>query len=220
MFCLLVRLSSYPLLIIYLSLIVDAHTAHHLYHECLKGELMQRRTVILVSHHVQLCAPGANYIIALDNGRVLFEGSKEVFYSSGTMKTLIRSTESSGKVDDEEKVTLEKEEEVLVEELDPPSETSSTVVPSTPATIKANKKPARKLMEEERRAVGRVARGIWETYIRACGNVWYWSLFISFLIIVSASPVLENGWLRYDIAIALTMYTLLTNLLATGQILL
>ena len=221
MFCLLVRLSSYPLLIIYLSLIVDAHTAHHLYHECLKGELMQRRTVILVSHHVQLCAPGANYIIALDNGRVLFEGSKEVFYSSGTMKTLIRSTESSGKVDDEEKVTLEKGEETEeLGKLDPPSETSSTVAPSSPPSTQADKKPARKLMEEEKREVGRVARTVWETYIRANGNVWYWSLFISFLIIVSASPVLENGWMRYDIAIALTMYTLLTNLLATGQILL
>ena len=163
---------------------------------------MQGRTVILVSHHLQLCAPGASYITALDNGRVLFEGSKEVFYSSGIMKTLIQSTESSGEMFDEEKVTSEEgEETALAEELDQSSETSSTVAPSTPAFIKVNKKPARKLMEEEQRAVGRIARPVWETYIRACGNVWYWSLFISFLIIVSASPVLENGWLRYDIPI-------------------
>ena len=195
-------LSSYTLLIICLSQsIVDAHTAHHLYHECLKGELMQGRTVILVSHHVQLCAPGASYIAALDNGRVVFEGSKEDFYGSGIIKTLVQSTESSvEEVDDKEgKVVSEKEQEaVLVEELDPPSETSSTVAASTPASIKADKKPARKLVEEEKRAVGRIGRDIWETYIRACGNVWYWLLFIIFLIIASASPVLENGWLRYD----------------------
>ena len=215
--------SSYPLFIIYLSQsIVDAHTAHHLYHECLKGELMQGRTIILVSHHLQLCAPGASYITALDNGRVLFEGSKEAFHSSGIMKTLVQSTESSGDVDDREgKVTSEKGEEIiLAEELNPSSETSSTVAQSNPASIKADKKPARKLMEEEKRAVGRVARTVWETYIRACGNVWYWSLFISFLIMVSASPVLENGWLRYDILIASTMYILLTDLLGTGQMLL
>jgi hypothetical protein len=202
-------LSSYLLLIIYLSqLIVDAHTAHHLYHECIKGELMQGRTIILVSHHLQLCAPGANYIIALDNGSVLFEGSKEGFYSSGIMKTLVHSTESSVEMDDnlkEGEVTSEKGGETgLAEEPNPPSETSSTVAPSTPASIKADKKPARKLIEEEKRAVGRVARTVWETYIRACGNVWYWSLLISFLIIVSTSPVLENGWLKYDIPIALT----------------
>ena len=195
-------LSSCSFIIINLSQsVVDAHTAFHLYHECLKGELMQGRTVILVSHHVQLCAPGASYITALDNGRVLFEGSKEDFYGSGIIKTLVQSTGSSGEVDDkEEKVFSEKEgESVLVKELDPLSPTTSTVAPSTSTSIKSNKKPARKLVEEEKRAVGRIGRDIWETYIRACGNVWYWLLFITFLIIASASPVLENGWLRYEI---------------------
>ena len=198
MFCLLVRLSSYPLLIIYLSLIVDAHTAHHLYHECLKGELMQGRTIILVSHHVQLCAPGASYITALDNGRVLFEGSKEGFYSSGVMKTLVQSTDFPGEVNDKEaKVTWEERiETVLAKEQDPSSETCSTVAPSIPTP---NRKPARKFVEEEKRAVGRIGRDIWERYIRACGKLWYWLLFIAFLIIASVSPVLENGWLRYEI---------------------
>ena len=162
---------------------------------------MQGRTVILVSHHVQLCAPGASYITALDNGRVLFEGSKEDFYSSGIMKTLVQTADISGEmVDKERKVTSEKENEtVLAEELYPPTETSSTVASSIPASIKANKKPPRKLVEEEKRAVGHIGRDIWETYIRACGNVWYWLLFIAFLIIASASPVLENGWLRYEV---------------------
>jgi len=159
---------------------------------------MRGRTVILVSHHVQLCAPGASYIAALDNGRVVFEGSKEAFYSSGIISTLVHSTKSSGETED--KVTLEKAEEtVLIEEVDPQSETSSTLAPSAPASVKMDKKPARKLVEEEKRAVGRIDRAVWETYIRACGNMWYWLLFIPVLIIASASPVFENGWLRYGI---------------------
>lgn len=51
---------------------VDAHTAPLLPpppNECPKGELMKGRTTVLVSHHVQLCAPGAKYIVALENGR-------------------------------------------------------------------------------------------------------------------------------------------------------
>lgn len=48
--------------LIYGSL-VDAHTAHHLFEKCIKGNLMRGRTVILVSHHVQLCAPDAKYIV-------------------------------------------------------------------------------------------------------------------------------------------------------------
>ena len=210
------RLSSYPLLFLSQSL-VDAHTAHHLYHKCLKGELMQGRTIILVSHHVQLCAPGASYITALDNGRVKYEGSKEGFYNSGIMKTLVQSTstEFPGEMNDREgKVTSEKDKEsVLAGEVDLPwSETNSTVVPSTAPSIKAIKKPARKLVEEEKRAVGRIGRDIWETYIRASGNAWYWFLFIAFFIVASASPVLENGWLRYEITYCFDSVYLVINL--------
>ena len=55
-------------------LAVDAHTAHHLYYECLKGDLMRGRTVILVSHHVQLTAPGAAYVVSLENGLLQYAG--------------------------------------------------------------------------------------------------------------------------------------------------
>jgi len=156
---------------------------------------MKGRTIILVSHHVQLCAPEASYVVALDNGRVLFEGAKDAFYSSGILSTLVQSGEVGDKGDGEEKVLLEQvEEKVLSEQTEPQSESSSTVA-STPASVK-EKKPARKLVEEEKRAVGRIGRDIWLTYIRACGNGWYWALFIFILLVASASPVLENGWLR------------------------
>jgi len=162
---------------------------------------MRGRTIILVSHHVQLCAPGASYIAALDNGRVVFEGSKEAFYGSGILNTLIHSTESSGETAEmKDKLTLEKAEEaVLIEEADPQSETSSTLATQAPASVKMEKKPARKLVEDEKRLVGRIDRAIWVTYFHACGNVWYWLLFVSVLIIVSVSAVVDHGWLRYGI---------------------
>lgn len=49
---------------------VDAHTAQFIVQECLAGELVQDRTVILVSHHVALCLPVAEYMICLKDGRV------------------------------------------------------------------------------------------------------------------------------------------------------
>ncbi|KAF9450615.1 P-loop containing nucleoside triphosphate hydrolase protein [Macrolepiota fuliginosa MF-IS2] len=179
---------------------VDAHTAYHLYTECLKGELMHGRTVILVSHHVQLCAPGAKYIVALDNGRLQFEGSSEAFFVSSAMRTLLQSTDGTPATDEEEKEVLTKaEEEVLnVSENtgESSSEASSTIAPA-PSETKKERKAPRKLIEEEKRAVGRIGRDIWETYIWACGDGWYWSIFISILIAASISPVAENGWLRY-----------------------
>jgi ABC-type phosphate/phosphonate transport system ATPase subunit len=92
------RLIHVSLLFFLSQSIVAAHTAHFLHHECLKGKLMQGRTVILVSHHVQLCASGASYITALDNGGVLFEGSKRTFYGSG----IAQNIGTSGEHDDEE----------------------------------------------------------------------------------------------------------------------
>ncbi|GAA5837596.1 hypothetical protein JCM11251_002021 [Rhodosporidiobolus azoricus] len=65
---------------------VDAHTAAHIYEKCLKGPLLEGRTVILVSHHVQLTAPGAAYVVELDNGRIKFSGSSADFLNSDSFK--------------------------------------------------------------------------------------------------------------------------------------
>ena len=167
--------------------------------ECLKGELMKGRTVVLVSHHVQLCAPGAKYIVALDNGRLQFEGSSEAFLASSIMKTLVQTTDNVSKEDKEELVKAEENVLIALPEKNggSSSETSSTITP-TSSQVKKERKPPRKLVEEEKRAVGRIGREIWETYIWACGNGWYWMIFMSILIAASLSPVLENGWLRYD----------------------
>lgn len=43
---------------------VDAETAHHIFENALKGPLLRGRTVVLVSHHVQLCVPGSDYIVS------------------------------------------------------------------------------------------------------------------------------------------------------------
>ncbi|KAK0203733.1 multidrug resistance-associated ABC transporter [Desarmillaria ectypa] len=176
---------------------VDAHTAHHLYHECLKGELMHGRTVILVSHHVQLCAEGAGYIVALDNGRVQFEGTREDFQKSGVMRSLVQS----GFVDDKDDAADDKEEEAIETGFGSgdESESSSTVAPASEVadTKTVSKKPPRKLVEEEKRAVGRIGKDIWLTYINACGSSIYWSVFLGVFILAALSPVAENGWLKY-----------------------
>lgn len=176
---------------------VDAHTAHHLYEKCLKGELTRGRTLILVSHHVQLCSPGASYVVALDNGRVMFSGDSQAFKASGVMDKLVQSDNGESKESAEPEV---QDSEIIkvVEEHDSQSESSSTVAPTTadeePPTEK--KKVPRKLIEEEKRAVGRIGREVWKCYVFACGAGWYWLLFIFSMSLAAASPVLENGWLR------------------------
>ncbi|EKM77362.1 hypothetical protein AGABI1DRAFT_130448 [Agaricus bisporus var. burnettii JB137-S8] len=205
---------------------VDAHTASHLYTECLKGSLMRGRTVILVSHHVQLCAPGAKYIVALDNGRLQFAGGSEAFFASPVVKTLLQSTESDSATDGEEKDAVAKAEESVLTTIEKAAESSSSASSTIAPVVAKERKAPRKLVEEEKRAVGRISRDIWATYIQACGNGWYWALFILILIAAALSPVLENSWLRYWSAEAMkameadrespvffiTVYTILTGI--------
>ncbi|EPQ52410.1 hypothetical protein GLOTRDRAFT_26339, partial [Gloeophyllum trabeum ATCC 11539] len=184
---------------------VDAHTAHHLYHECLTGELMRGRTVILVSHHVQLCAPRASFIVALDNGRVQYQGGYEDFGTSGVLSTLVQSNTADPSDDKEEAAVATVEEEIEEVEIQAQSgsqtefnsETSSTAATNADSEVKAEKKKSpRKLVEEEKRAVGRIGKDIWATYVKACGDHWYWILFALSLLLATLSPVFENGWLK------------------------
>lgn len=170
---------------------------------------MRGRTVILVSHHVQLCAPDASYIVALENGRILYKGDRHGFQSSGVINSLAHSgvVESTGREETEAVVRDAKEEFLLIDEdgggSSPPttevlSEDSSIGgVSPVNATVERTKKGPRKLVEDETRAVGRVGRPVWETYIKACGGVPYWLIFGALFLLAAVSPVAENGWLRY-----------------------
>jgi ABC-type multidrug transport system fused ATPase/permease subunit len=172
---------------------VDAHTAQHLYTECLKGDLMRGRTVILVSHHVALCAPGAAYVVALDNGRLSFAGPSSEFLGSAVMETLVQSkTQEAEDPEDPEAIADEKAEP------GPSSETASTItaVANDSNQTKDKKKGPRKLVEEEKRAVGRVSANIWMTYIKAVGTAPYWLIFVVLHLLGAVVPVVENSWLR------------------------
>lgn len=147
---------------------------------------MQGRTVILVSHHVQLCAPGAGYVVALDNGRVTFQGSREEFQNSGVMGGLVQSTTAE---------ILDLKEETAIGALDLPANKESDGAQLEVA--KAEKKPARKFFEDEQRAVGRVAWSVWKSYILACGSASYWALFALIFAVAALAPLAENGWLSY-----------------------
>ncbi|KZV66005.1 ATP-binding cassette transporter [Peniophora sp. CONT] len=194
---------------------VDAHTAHHLFEECLKGELMRGRTIVLVSHHVQLCAPGAKYVVALENGRVLYEGPSAEFQKGAVVRSLVQSEHSATKEEEakaEAEDKLKAEEPTIEEEFAQAdagssssvsaeaSEVSSTAVTATTADGKGAievKKSPRKVVEDEARAVGRVNREVWKAYFTACGSWPYWIVFGVIMVLATLSPVAERGWLTW-----------------------
>jgi hypothetical protein len=175
---------------------VDAHTAHHLYHECLKGDLVSGRTVILISHHVGLCAPGAAFVVALDNGRVQFQGDYDSFLRSSVISGLTQSG-SGETVHEDAQAHVEPGAAASDESASASnSGTGSAMRTTPPVEMKKEKKPARIFVEEEKRAVGRIKRDIWQTYFQVFGDRWYWALFIAVLVVAAAAPVVENKWLE------------------------
>ncbi|CAE6535307.1 unnamed protein product [Rhizoctonia solani] len=188
---------------------VDAHTASHLFEKCLRGPLMNGRTIILVSHH--LVAPGTSYVVALDNGRVLFTGPQSEFIGSSVMQRISHSTDIDEKEQPKEE-TIEEVAEVATHSAEPSGlsvggeSDAATLVksvnidkdsPAPDGSTPIKKKSPRKLIEDEARAIGRVKWEIWDSYLKACGSFIYWTIFSLVIVGGSLTPVFENGWLRY-----------------------
>ncbi|OSX63327.1 hypothetical protein POSPLADRAFT_1074001 [Postia placenta MAD-698-R-SB12] len=55
---------------------LDVHTAKWIVEKCLQGELVRDRTVLLVTHNVNLAGPIARHVVSLrDNGRISSQGT-------------------------------------------------------------------------------------------------------------------------------------------------
>jgi ABC-type multidrug transport system fused ATPase/permease subunit len=200
---------------------VDAHTAHAIMENCLRGPLTADRTVLLVSHHTALVSPSAAFIVALDNGDVKFAGTRQDFVEGGLMKELEaedpEAQPTAGEVAEEKTVEeniadlkkpTHKQLESISGELsvpgsEPGSETSS-IAPTDEATTLAastdnliKQKAPRKLIEDEKRVRGRIAWSVWKTYFSALGGPIWWIVFIIATIVSTLVPVFERGWVSY-----------------------
>ena len=61
---------------------VDSHTAKWILDNALTGLLAARRVLILVSHHVQLCAPRARSVMHLQGGGAAFVGTGDEYMTT------------------------------------------------------------------------------------------------------------------------------------------
>ncbi|GAA5837403.1 hypothetical protein JCM5353_002686 [Sporobolomyces roseus] len=228
---------------------VDAHTAAHIYEKCLNGPLLEGRTVILVSHQVQLTAPGAAFVVSsssfpddissefgsdrlpllqvsLDNGRATFAGPGRDFINSEGFKAIAgddkdepaqtpaavekpktkappRNKSLSAIIDAETPASStdvssaseaesdsEDEEDIAREGAIKGDTTNDQAASSEP-------KKARKLIEDESRAVGRVSGAVWKLYLSCMGGGVFWALFALIFGGAKVSDVAQTAWLGY-----------------------
>ncbi|THG99339.1 hypothetical protein EW026_g2986 [Hermanssonia centrifuga] len=135
---------------------VDSHTARFLFDKLFRGSLVQHRTVILVTHHVELVLPGTYYVVRMLDGRIDTQGTVKDLRARGVLDDIAH----------DEAVEVHKEEQAIEV-----TETSAGAVDEADAEgdakpVEKAKKP-RKLIEEERRETGSVKWAIYKTYLKA-----------------------------------------------------
>ncbi|CAE6434018.1 unnamed protein product [Rhizoctonia solani] len=150
---------------------VDSHTAEHIVQRCLRGPLLKNRTVVLVTHHVDLVLPAAGWLVQLNEGQIEVQGTLQQLRESGT---LLRAK----KLDSQAFVAE------VADEKDEATE------------ARTEKKPAKKLVEEEARSTGSVTFEVYKTYLSAA-SYWLFGLLILLLALDQAVQLLQKFWLKH-----------------------
>lgn len=182
---------------------VDAHTAAHIHTNLLRGPLCQNRTVILVTHQVQLVVQSAAKVVMLNEGKVQFDGDSTTFTNSDLYNGLIEEEEH------EQKKEVGKDG---IADDSAPGSSAETSLNTTPATTappspslndkkdlpaeESPKKP-KKLVEEEKRAKGAVLRSIYARYIKSSGGLPVVVIVSLSLIAYNVMTIIVTKWLQY-----------------------
>lgn len=174
---------------------VDAHTAEHIHKNLLRGPLFAKRTVILVTHQVQLVAQSAARIVMLEGGTVRFQGEPMAFMNSDLYHGLIEEHEA---VEEPPQPDPTASEEATPDTTAPPTPTGHhTSLDALPSKPSAPETTPRKLVEKEERAKGAVLLSIYARYVSAAGGLPFAMLVVVIFLITNGFTILTSQWLQH-----------------------
>ncbi|KAG8816885.1 hypothetical protein FRC17_000158 [Serendipita sp. 399] len=164
---------------------VDSHTARHLVEKLIQGPLMANRTIVLVTHHVDLVLPSAYYFVRMLDGRIDTQGTITELRTRGLLDAFVQDAQA----EQQPEIVTAEELAIVAAEESPSSETAEPTQQSGKA-----KKP-RKLVEAEERAEGAVKWGVYTAYFKATGYL-TWFLILIILAISQLGGVTEKIWMQ------------------------
>lgn len=181
---------------------VDSHTAKWIFEHCIMGPLMYSRTCILVTHNVALCVPRAQFVVCLENGAVVAQGSPQEIKSSGILgddlqKSTAGSTSSSAPQSRPQSAILRVEDLAEAALPDGHANGSENGVLSGKAPKPTDFNEAGSgVIHEEEVAVGRIKWPIIKIYLVAMGAWYYWVAAAAIFAVEQVSYVSSNVWVR------------------------
>ncbi|TDL21715.1 P-loop containing nucleoside triphosphate hydrolase protein, partial [Rickenella mellea] len=159
---------------------VDSHTTRFLFERLFLGPLMKNRTVILVTHHVEVVMPAAHYLVRMLDGRIDTQGTVKELRERGVLEEITQES------------ALEVQEKVEKSAGDDQAEINEGENKITRAAEEQTKKP-RKLVKDEERETGSVKWAIYKTYLRA-SSYWTWAILVTLIAIAQLLSVGEKAW--------------------------
>ncbi|KAF8515057.1 hypothetical protein BU17DRAFT_76921 [Hysterangium stoloniferum] len=152
---------------------LDVHTSRFIVDECLQGDLLRGRTILLVTHNVAMVTPIADFVVSLgNNGTIASRGSvNESLKKNGT---LLREAVESMEIADKAAETVD-------------------------STATANQIPraGAKLVVEEEIAVGHVSWRPLKLYLSNLGNARFWIAWILGLVFSEVCNTVGTWFLGY-----------------------
>ncbi|KAJ7121096.1 multidrug resistance-associated ABC transporter [Mycena epipterygia] len=153
---------------------VDSHTARHIYQHCLRGPLLENRTVILVTHHVKLVLPGAEYFVQMEDGRITVQGTAADLRAQGVLDRVPRNL---GVGEEKHKKSMEAAQALVG------------------GLISEQVKEPRKLVQEEHRETGSVKFSVYKMYL-AAGGYGTWALLAMITLALQSRSLAERVWIK------------------------
>ncbi|WVQ88009.1 hypothetical protein IAS59_001740 [Cryptococcus gattii] len=145
---------------------LDTLTSRWIIDNLLNGDLVKDRTILLITHHIHLAAPVADFIITLnEDGSVRSQGSI-----------------NEGALDESELQEAEEVEEQEIKE-------------AKQGEKKVEEKPTTKLTQAEEKGEGRISRKALFAFFRTFGGPIFWFLYFGLLVGGQAMSSFETYWL-------------------------
>ncbi|KIR99113.1 ATP-binding cassette transporter [Cryptococcus deuterogattii 2001/935-1] len=192
---------------------VDAHTARHLYEQILQGPLIQGRTVILVTHQVNMVSPAADMVVMLDNGIVTASGSPSELAASGALDLLEDSDrdEASAGASIAAPATLraapgspvQRDTNIpyIEDQLDSPAEEElaeqqKQVDANRAAQTDETARLGKQLVAAETSSQGTVQAATYMLYFKALGGITIWVIVVIMFFGSQMLQVANNAWIK------------------------
>ncbi|EPB91889.1 hypothetical protein HMPREF1544_01183 [Mucor circinelloides 1006PhL] len=151
---------------------VDAHTAKHLYQQCLLGPLMKNRTQILITHHVNLCIQASAHVVFIKEGRIQLSGSPTELRQTGQLELIFEENAMEQEEDDSD-ATIDSQQEQALE-----------------------RKAPKVLVEKEGRAQGQVKFRLYRLYFKMVGSWLFWMFFFFTVFAARGLDITSTWWLK------------------------